>query len=104
MAAVARSNGADRVFSLTGTGKFCRAPIPTTTGPGSGNVFVNGINPVVLGDAVGLHPANGCGPDTSSLSSASSTVFANGKRVGRISDQYTSDNTIITGSPTVFCS
>lgn len=103
MPAIARANGTDRVFSLTGTGKFCRSPIPTTTGPGSGTVFVNGVNPVLYGDAVGLHPANGCGPDTSTLSRASSTVFANGKRIGRISDEYTSDNVIISGSQTVFC-
>lgn len=36
------------------------------------------------------------------LTTGSSTVFVNGKGIGRIGDQYTSDNTIISGSSNVF--
>lgn len=102
MPAVARGNGQDSVFSLTGTGKSCGSPIITSTGTGSSTVFVNGIPAVFQGNPVALHPAGGCGPDLSTLSSFSSTVFANGKGIGRIGDQYTADNTITSGSSTVF--
>lgn len=102
MPAIARSNGNDRVLSLTGTGKFCLAPIQTSTGAGSSTVFVNGIPVVKLTDPVAPHPFGGCGPDTSVLTVGSSLVFANGKGIGRIGDQYTGDNTIISGSQTVF--
>jgi len=102
MPAVARSNGTDRVFSLTGTARGCRAPINTVTGSGSSTVFIGGIPVVVQGDLVGSHPAAGCGPDLSALSTFSSKVFVNGKGVGRIGDQYTADNLITSGSSTVF--
>jgi uncharacterized Zn-binding protein involved in type VI secretion len=102
MPAVARANAQDDVFSLTGTGKFCRAPIQTKTGTGTSTVFAGGAPVVLQGDRVGIHPYNGCGTDTSTLTSGSSTVFANGKQLGRIGDQYTSDNIIISGCYTVF--
>lgn len=104
MPAVARGNGQDSVFSLTGTGKNCGSPIITTTGTGSSTVFINGISAVFQGNLVGTHPAGGCSPDLSTLSSFSGTVFANGGGLGRIGDQYTADNTIISGSSTVFSS
>ena len=102
MPAAARGNGADSVFSITGTGKKCAFPITTSTDECSGNVFINGIGAVRQGDKVHIHPAKGCGPDESTLSTYSSTVFINGKGAGRIGDQYTSDNFIISGSPTVY--
>lgn len=102
MPAVARANGIDTVFSLTGTGRNCRSPINTVTGPGSSTVFVNGHPTVVDGDPVGSHPAQGCGPDLSTLTTFSSTVLVGGKALGRIGDQYSADNTITSGSSTVF--
>jgi uncharacterized Zn-binding protein involved in type VI secretion len=102
MPAVARANGTDSVFSRTGTGRGCRAPITTSTGSGSPTVFVGGIPVVIRGNTVALHPAQGCGPDLSTLTASSSTVFANGQGIGRIGDEYTSDNVITSGSPTVF--
>jgi uncharacterized Zn-binding protein involved in type VI secretion len=102
MPAVARSNDVDTVFSLTGTGENCTSPINTVTGVGTSTVFVNGVPVVKQGDTVGSHPAEGCGPDLSTLSSFSSTVFANGGGIGRIGDQYTADNTITSGSSNVF--
>ena len=102
MPAVARANGADRVLSRTGIGRNCANPVQTVTNEGSPNVFVNGIPVVRQGDQVGTHNASGCSPDTSKLSTYSGTVFVNGKGIGRIGDEYTSDNTIISGSTTVF--
>lgn len=104
MPAVARANGRDSVFSRTGAGRRCGSAMTTSTGPSSGTVYVNNTLLVVEGDTVGLHPRAGCAPDVSTLSTFSFTVFANsGKRVGRIGDQYTPDNTITSGSENVFC-
>jgi uncharacterized Zn-binding protein involved in type VI secretion len=102
MPAAARGNGSDSVFSKTGAGRKCRFPRSTATNGCSGNVFINGIGAVRIGDAVASHPRAGCAPDTSTLTSASSKVFVNGRGAGRIGDQYTSDNTITSGSSTVF--
>jgi uncharacterized Zn-binding protein involved in type VI secretion len=102
MPAVARANGADSVFSFTGTGKACRSPVKTTTGSGASTVLIGGIPVVKQGDMVAFHLAQGCGPDLSTLSSSSSTVFANGQGIGRIGDEYSSDNIITSGFPTVF--
>jgi uncharacterized Zn-binding protein involved in type VI secretion len=102
MPAAARANGNDSVFSRTGTGKNCGSAMTTSTGVGSGNVFINGIPGIRAGDAVALHPAGGCGPDTSGLSGGSSKVFINGRGAARIGDQYGSDNIITSGSSTVF--
>jgi uncharacterized Zn-binding protein involved in type VI secretion len=102
MPAVARSNGADSVFSRTGIGRGCRSPVRTSTGSGSSTVFVGGVPVVKRGDMVAFHLAQGCAPDLSTLSSSSSTVFVNGQGIGRIGDEYTSDNIITSGFPTVF--
>ena len=75
----------------------------TITGSGTNNVYVNGFPVVTQGDRVGTHPAGGCSPDLSTLTSFSSTIFVGGKGVGRIGDQYTSDNIITSGSENVFC-
>lgn len=102
MPAAARGNSVDVVQSQTGSGTNCASPLTTATNQCSPNVFVNGIGLVRIGDVVQNHPLGGCGPDTSGLTISSSTVFANNKGAGRIGDQYTSDNTITTGSPNVF--
>jgi uncharacterized Zn-binding protein involved in type VI secretion len=102
MPPVARGNGADSVFSKTGTGRNCVSPLTTATAACSGDVFVNNIGVVRAGDAVAAHPTSGCGNDGSVLTSFSGTVFANGNAVGRIGDEYTGDNTITSGSSTVF--
>ena len=67
----------------------------------SNSVYANGILIVVQGNTVAPHPKSGCIPDTSTLSSYSSKVFAGSLGIGRIGDQY-SDNLITQGSPTVF--
>jgi uncharacterized Zn-binding protein involved in type VI secretion len=101
--AVARGDSVDTVSSLTGSGGInCPSPVTTSTHECSANVFVNGVGVVRIGDAVYAHIAAGCGIDASTLTTSSSTVFANGKGVARKGDQYTSDNTITSGSPTVF--
>lgn len=102
MAAAARGDGADVVASLTGNGNNCAFPLTTSTDECSTDTFINGIGAVRIGDMVALHNKAGCVPDTSTLSTSSSTVNINGRGAGRIGDQYTADNTITSGSSTVF--
>lgn len=102
MPAVARCDSTDDVFSQTGAGYQCRAPRLTKTGEGSPNVFINGFGVVRQDDKVAPHPRAGCSTDESVLTTFSSTVRANGKWIGRIGDEYTSDNVIISGSTNVF--
>jgi uncharacterized Zn-binding protein involved in type VI secretion len=102
MPPVARGNGTDSVFSKTGTAKKCPAPIGTATNACSGDVFVNNIGAVRIGDSVAPHPAAGCGNDGSAVTAASGTVFVNNKGLARIGDEYTGDNTITSGSSDVF--
>lgn len=103
MPAAARADGNDKVFSKTGTGKNCKFPNPNVvTGPGTCEVYINGFKAVREGDQVGAHAFRGCGPDNSTLTSFSSTVFIGGKGMGRIGDEYGSDNVITKGSSTVF--
>lgn len=102
MPAAARGQGVDRVFSKTGTSSYCAYPMITATNECSSDTFINTIGAVRIGDVVQLHPAAGCGPDRSVLTKASTTVFINSRGAGRIGDEYTPDNIIISGSPTVF--
>lgn len=102
MPAAARGDGVDQVQSQTGSGLNCAFPLLTATDECSDDVFINGTGIVREGDRVAAHPALGCGPDESVLTTFSSTVIINGKGAGRLGDQYTPDNTIITGSQNVF--
>ena len=100
MPAVSREG--DSVLSPDGSGFKCRMPLKTNVDEvNSNNVYANNILIVVQGNKVALHNKSGCIPDTSTLSSFSSKVFAGNKGVGRIGDQY-SNNIITQGSPTVF--
>lgn len=102
MPAAARGNGTDSVASKTGSGRNCRYPVTTSTNICSANVFVDGIGSVRAGDVVMPHPYVGCGVDAFPLTSFSGNVYVNGKGAGRLGDQYTGDNTIVSGSGTVF--
>lgn len=102
MPGIARKDGTDTVSSKTGgPGSGCNTPVIAGTGVGSSTVFVNGKGVIRIGDVVGPHKFTGCGPDTSVLTSASPNIFVDGARVARDGDQYTSDNTITSGSPNV---
>lgn len=100
---VARGNGKDTVHSLTGTGENCTGgSIDTVTGTCSINVIVNDYGIVRKTDIVGEHQGQNCNTDISQLSTYSPNVFANDLEIGRKDDQYSSDNTITSGSPDVF--
>jgi uncharacterized Zn-binding protein involved in type VI secretion len=98
MPAVARKSGTDTISTnhgCTGT---------TTTNQGSSDVCVNGIGVVREGDLNTTHSYTGRGCSVSHavpLSAASSSVFVNGKALGRVGDSY-SGETISSGSANVF--
>lgn len=102
MPPVARGDGGDSVLSKTGSGRRCGFPTKTNTKGCSGDVFVEDKGIVRKNDVVGDHNKRGCSPDTSVLTSFSGSVFANDLNIGRIGDEYTSDNIITSGSGTVF--
>lgn len=64
---------------------------------GSPNVFANGLAVHRQGDAWDIHGNHG-----GVLSSGSSTVFVNGKELGRVGDPISCGTTVATGSPDVF--
>jgi uncharacterized Zn-binding protein involved in type VI secretion len=98
MPAIARANGIDSVNINHAT---CQGS--TVTDEGSSTVFVNG-HPVVLeGNAVESHTFSPpvCPSHNPGLTTFSGTVAFEGKRVGRVGDQYGCGASIATGSPNV---
>jgi uncharacterized Zn-binding protein involved in type VI secretion len=83
------------------TGHGCWPPRSSTGG--SGNVFVNGIPIHRQGDGWAAHTCPSI-PEThaSALGAGSSTVFANGKQVGRVGDPVACGGVVASGSENVF--
>lgn len=81
------------------TGHGCFPPRPSTSA--SSNVFVNNIEVHREGDSWDTHC---CGPSchTSNLSAGSSTVYVNGKQIGRIGDPVACGSVVAVGSGNVF--
>lgn len=105
MPAAARGNGVDTVYSSSGTGSNYAFPTTTTTDQCSPDTLINGTGVVREDDKVASHRKTGGGIDESVITTFSSTVFVNGKAAARLGDKYTSpgqENTITSGSPTVF--
>lgn len=121
MPAVAQKDGVSTVSATDGAqGSLCatrpnrynwNTPTTQTSNEGSGDVFAENIGVVREDDAMISHPDGS--PCTISainhaptLSTYSSNVFVNGKRIGRIGDKYNSDgsfnHTISSGAATVF--
>jgi len=85
----------------TGTGHGCWPSRPNDAA--SPDVFVNGIAAHRQGDHWAAHTCPSI-PEThaSNLASGSSSVFANGKRLGRIGDPVACGSSVATGSANVF--
>lgn len=81
------------------TGHGCFPPRPSTSG--SGNVFINGIPALRVGDSFATHC---CGPSCHGGVSAagSSSVFINGKAATRIGDAVSCGSALAQGSGNVF--
>ena len=121
MPAVAQKDGVSTVSATDGAqGSLCatrpnrynwNTATTQASNEGSGDVFAENIGVVREDDAMISHPDGS--PCTISainhaptLSTYSSNVFVNGKRIGRIGDKYNSDgsfnHTISSGAATVF--
>lgn len=99
----ARSSGTERVASKTGSGKFCAFPMMTSTGvPTQATVFSEGVLCVRTGDKTAPHPFAGCGPDVLPCIGSAAKTFIVGLPGATIGDLYAGDNTILSGSKTVF--
>lgn len=83
------------------TGHGCWPPRPSTGG--SPDVFANGIAVHRQGDTWESHTCPAI-PQThaSVLASGSTTVFANGRQLGRIGDPVACGSSVAAGSPDVF--
>lgn len=81
------------------TGHGCFPPRANTAA--SGDVFVNGKGAHRVGDAWAVHV---CGNSShgSSLASGSSTVFVNGRALGRVADSVACGSAVAQGSSNVF--
>jgi uncharacterized Zn-binding protein involved in type VI secretion len=84
-----------------GTGHSCWPPRPNDQG--SPNVFVNNLPAHRQGDHWVAHCCCKI-PQThdSVLAAGSSTVYVNGKQLGRIGDPIACGSSVATGSPDVF--
>lgn len=81
------------------TGHGCFPPRPSSSA--SSNVFINSIAVHRQGDGWESHC---CGPSChpSTLASGSSTVYVNGKQIGRIGDPVACGSVVASGSGNVF--
>ncbi|WP_041785148.1 PAAR domain-containing protein [Rhodospirillum centenum] len=83
------------------TGHGCWPPRPSASA--SPDVFVNGIAVHRQGDAWAAHTCPSI-PEThaSVLAAGSSSVYVNGRQIGRIGDPVACGSSVATGSPNVF--
>ena len=83
------------------TGHGCWPPRPSTGA--SPNVYANGIAVLRQGDAWAAHTCPSI-PEThaSALAAGSSTVYVNGKQIGRIGDPVACGSVVASGSGDVF--
>ena len=68
----------------------------------SSNVFINGIGAHRQGDAWAIHCNSEPECHGGNLASGSSTVYVNGKQLGRIGDPVTWGSSVATGSSNVY--
>lgn len=83
------------------TGDPCGAP-PRGSSSASSDVFVNGIAVHRQGDSWIPHSCPSSSPHGATLVSGSSSVYVNGKQVGRIGDPISCGSTVAEGSSDVF--
>ena len=82
------------------SGHGCFPPRPSTGA--SPDVYVNGIAVHRQGDGWATHGCGDCTPHGGNLSAGSSTVYVNGKQMGRIGDPVSCGSVAAQGSPNVF--
>ncbi|MEN3793411.1 PAAR domain-containing protein [Fulvimarina sp. MAC3] len=89
--------------SDTGSGHACHFPPSNATG-GSPDVFVNKLAVMRVGDSYAPHACAPCPqpPHPRALAEGSSTVFVNGRPIGRIGDAIDCGGSAASGSGDVF--
>lgn len=77
---------------------------PMSRAQGSPDVFCNGIKVSRQGDLNTTHlkPGNPCTAHAAAIATGSSTVFANGKGVGRVGDSVSGCTAVAQGSGDTF--
>ena len=91
--------------AVTRLGDMCtghRAFPPRASTSASPNVFANGIAVHRKGDSWAVHCDSSPSCHASELKSGSSTVFVNGKALGRVGDPVACGSVVAAGSSNVF--
>ena len=84
-----------------GDADICHCSGMTRSGHSS-DVIINGLGVSRQDDSNTTHDDDACLPHTGAITTGSTTVFANGKGVGRIGDGITGCTAVAEGSPDVF--
>lgn len=92
--------GAARKGDIGSAHLKCYPPSPAITG--SGDVFINNLPAVRVGDAYALHGCNACPPHARKAAQGSATVNINGQPAVRIGDAIDCGGVASTGSSNVF--
>ena len=74
---------------------------PTDATSGSGDVEINDLPALRVGDSFAAHSKPKHPPHGRSLAAGSPTVFINGLPAGRVGDAVDCGGTLVTGSPNV---
>jgi uncharacterized Zn-binding protein involved in type VI secretion len=93
-----------RVGDSLSTGHICSASTTIASPNTDGSVRANGIAIIVVGAPTVAHPFPPnppCAPHVANLNAGSSSVFINGKRVGRVGDSADA-GAMTSGSSNVF--
>lgn len=93
-----------RVGDSLSTGHGCSGSTTIASSNTDGSVKANGIAVIVVGAPTVAHPFPPdppCAPHVANLNAGSSSVFINGKRVGRVGDSADA-GAMTSGSPNVF--
>ena len=93
-----------RVGDSLSTGHACAGSTTIAASNTDGTVKANGIEVIVVGAPTVAHPFPPvpiCAPHVANLNAGSSSVFINGKAVGRVGDSADAGQ-MTSGSPNVF--
>ena len=93
-----------RVGDSLSTGHICSSTTTIASPNTDGTVKANGISVIVVGAPTVAHPFPPnppCAPHVANLNAGSSSVFINGKAVGRVGDSADAGS-MTSGSPNVF--
>ncbi|MBQ0756425.1 MAG: type VI secretion system PAAR protein [Amphritea sp.] len=82
-----------------GSGHGCFPPSPIVVG--SGDVLIDGIPAVRVGDALAPHGCSKCPPHGRAIAAGSSSVMINGRPAARVGDSISCGGSVAAGSGTI---